>query len=167
MGSTVSTSSFRKTVTTLLTRQNNAVAYAAGQVVSDAGAVQLLFPISRAGGLSGMIRELVVVDGSVPGTKLDGELWLFDTQRANEADAAAFAPTVAQLLNLVGVIAIPVAAWKVGGANGCVNHVTGLSLPFNQITQAETQLYGTLVARNAYTPAALGKIQFRLKADLD
>lgn len=167
MGSSVSISSYRKTTSTVLTRQANATAYAAGQVVSDAGLVQLLFPIARAGGLSGIIRELLVVDGSVPATKLDGELWLFDTQRANEADAAAFAPSVAQLLTLVGVIAIPVAAWKVAGANGVINHVTGLAIPFNQATSGETQLFGTLVARNAYTPANAGKIQFRMKADLD
>lgn len=89
-------------------------------------------------------------------TKLDAELWLFHTDIAEVADNSAFAPTDTEMLTLVGIIAFPMADWKVGtatsGADGnAVCEVRNLDFP---VMAGPGRLYGQLVARNAYTPVS-------------
>lgn len=164
-------SEITRTIDIVLTRQANATVYAAGQIVGGTSAAlsQLKFPLARQGGGSGKIKALVAIDESVPATKADLELWLFDTAPAAQADAAAFGPTNAELEALLGVIPIPVASWKTT-ANGVAQHVVlNGQIPFNCITgnNSDAIIYGILVVRNAYTPANGGKIKIRLQVAQD
>lgn len=143
-----------------LTRPANTTQYAAGDVIS-AVTTNNHFEfedVVRRGPslLSGSISSARIVSSANQATKLDAELWLFDTDIAEVADNSAFAPTDAEMLTLVGIIPFPVADWYVGdatsGAGGnAVCQVDGLSIAFQART---TTLYGQLVARNTYTPVS-------------
>ena len=140
-----------------LTRPANATAYTAGDAVSATGDGHLEFPGAvEVGRLSGSISNARLISGANQATKLDAELWLFRSDIADVADNAAFAPTDAELLTLVGIIDFPVADWKIGnataGAGGnAVCEVTSLGIAFKA---AESKIYGQLVARNGYTPVS-------------
>ncbi len=138
------------------TRPNNTDTYAAGEVINEstsAGTVMTFENCVREPGGSGVIGK-VMIDDSISATlKLLCELWLFDTAPAAATigyDNAAFAPTDAEMQTVVAVV--PVSVSFVGGANvlltsGAVNN------PFKCAAGSKT-LYGVLVTRNAYVPAA-------------
>jgi len=137
-----------KAVSTV-TRPNDTTAYTAGDVVADTPGTRFTFsglPIST--GQGGMIQTVVVIDSVVAATPPDLELWLFDADVAAIADNAAFAPTDAELLNLVGIVTLATASFKKGTVNqACVSQNLGCSFKSDI-------LYGVLVVRNAYTPTA-------------
>lgn len=133
-----------------ITRPADTTAYAAGDTMSDAtGNAHLTFsglPIKT--GEGAMIEAAVFIDSVLAATPPDVELWLFSADIATIADNAAFAPTDAELLTLVGIITFATASFKKGTVNmACVQNNLGLSF------KADT-LYGALVVRNAYTPAS-------------
>lgn len=142
-----------------ITRPANTTAYTAGDVIAEVTTNDhLLFSeVVRKGPNhgSGMITNAIIRSSANQGTKLDAELWLFSVDMTEVADNAAFAPTDAELLTLVGVIDFPVASWKAGaataGAGGnAVCLVENIGIAF----RTTENLYGVLVARNAYTPVA-------------
>lgn len=149
-------------VSASLTRPSNADAYAAGDVIA-AVTTDDHFTFSGMGRdgkdlRSGSIDAAVLISSANQTTKLDGELWIFDTDIAEVGDNAAFAPTDAELDNLIGVIDFGVDDWKEGdatsGADGnAVNAKTGIQLPF-KAKDKNRELFGVLVARNAYTPVS-------------
>ena len=159
-------------ITQSLIRPSNTTQYAAGEVISEVTTNNhfTFADLANPGQLSGQIDRAIITssaDGS--GVLLpDLELWLFDTDIAEVADNAAFAPTDAEMLTLVGVIDFPVANWKVGlsGGNSCCegDRAGGNPLPmlYKCKTVASFSLYGQLVTRNAYTPVSAEVFSVRL-----
>jgi len=150
-------------------RATGATQYTAGDVITTvtSGTIITFGGISRDGRRGGIIQEALLIDSANQATKLDAELYLFDTTVTVPNDNAAFAPTDAELRTLVGVIPFLSSNWKIGtvtsGADGnAVNQVSGLSMPFN-VKVATNDLFGVLVARNAYTPVDSEIFAFRLK----
>ncbi len=147
------------------TRPSNTTAYTAGDVVSTtAGAIMTFADAAKTA--VGAIQSAVLLSSANVSTKLDAELWLFSvapaaTARAATADNAVIAFTDAELAYLVDVISFPTSEWKVGiatsGADGnAANVQRGLGIPVYTRVQNTpvNDLYGVLVARNAYVPVS-------------
>jgi len=137
------------------TRPANTTQYAAGDTMSDSAAV-MTFPKALKE-FSGAIQQAILVDSANQSTLLDAELWLFDTAPAVPTDNAAIAFTDAELARLIGVISFASVDSKVGiptsGADGnVVNVQSGLGIPV--VGLRTNDIYGVLVARNAYTPVS-------------
>jgi hypothetical protein len=138
-------------------RPNNTTAYHANDVLGTSPAANLTFGgCARVAGGSGEIRGALLIDSAAVATKPAVELWLFTANPTAIADHAAWAPTDAELLNLIGVI--PFNTCYVGdptaGAGGnCVFPVSGMSISFNCAT-GNTALYGVYCIRTAYVPIA-------------
>ena len=154
-----------RTIKATFTRPNDTTAYAAGDVVCNSTSAPVIMTFSGAVNTDfqmGIIAQATLVDSSNVATKLDAELWLFDTTITMDNDNAAFTPTDAELLTLVGIVPFSTAYWKVGdSSSNAVCHVQGLSIPFN-VVHASNALYGVLVARNAYVPTAQEVFTVRL-----
>lgn len=151
--------SLTKAVKVTLTRTADTTTYAAGDVISTAttGTSPLTFKAcaknSRGGGL---LQQLTIVSSQAAATKLAADLFLFDVAPAAANygdDNEAFAPTDAQMTACVGHITIAATDWVAGGANAIVQK-RGLAMPFKCSNSGGggTDLYGVLVARNAYVP---------------
>lgn len=135
--------------TATVTRPADTTAYTAGDVVSDTPGTRFTFTgLPKYVGEGALLQTAVVIDSVLAATPPDLELWLFDADIAAIADNAAFAPTDAELLNLVAIVPLATASFKKGTVNqACVSQNIGASF------KADT-LYGVLVVRNAYTPAS-------------
>lgn len=134
-----------------VTRPSNTTAYASGDVIGTATTAVLEFEdVARSNGGSGMIMTAVAIDSAAQGTQPSLELWLFTAALAVVADNEPFAPTDAEMLNLVSVITLSSA--KVGGANLAIISDM-VATPF-KCAGGSANLYGYLVVRNAYTPIA-------------
>lgn len=151
-----------------ITRPANVTAYATGQVVGTAATDILTFANAgriTGGGvgltpsaLSGEIRGINAVDDANVATKPVLELWLFEIAPAVQVDQAAFAPTDAEMLNLITVIALPTFFVGNAGAAAAGNSISTF-LPVEPIPYRTDQtvakvgnIYGVLVIRNAYVP---------------
>lgn len=159
-----------RTISATVVRSANTTTYSAGQVLSNsttAGTV-ISFPnVTRDVNGHAVINEALCIDEANQTTKPDLELWLFDAAPTAENDAAAFAPSAAEIETLVTVIAFPVASFKVGNAaSGASGNVMcdqqSLGIPVNTKGQANA-LYGIVVVRNAYVPVSAEKFTFKLK----
>lgn len=162
----------RKTIDAQFTRPNDANVYTAGDVVSNSvGAPAVLnFPVARGARGSGIIRHAVITTDVNHVTKLDGELYLFDTAPAPQADNAAAAFLDAEVLRFVGMIPFAVATWKVTntGAAAAGNAILEVSpnLIFSTLGD-DVSLYGILVARNAFQPIGPDVFKIRLHVEQD
>ena len=136
-----------------VTRPADTTAYAPGDVVGTAVTGTLIIPNASFGEFdAGIIQQAVVVSSAAVGTSPDLELWLFDSTVAAIADNAAWAPTDAEMLTLVGIVEFPTADWKLASTSAvCV--ADNISLPFNT-KKGTSKLYGVLVVRNAYVPVS-------------
>lgn len=147
-----------KQVSATITRAANTTQYSAGDVVdsSTTATVALTFKGCAGPGHSGTIKSVLLVDDAAEATKLNADLFLFHTAPVTFGnDNEAFAPTDAEMRDLVGVVSLDgttAANIKVGSGN-CVIQNQGLDLPF-QCLDADSTLYGILVARNTYTPVS-------------
>lgn len=156
------------TTSATLTRPADTTAYAVGDVVcnSTSAPVILTFPYGARNG-SAVLQHAVIVDSANVATKPDLELWLFDTAMAMDNDNAAFTPTDAELLNLIGVVSFATGSFKAGdatsGAGGnAICEATNIGIPVNP-AGSDTALYGVLVVRNAYVPVSGEVFTVRLK----
>lgn len=143
-------------VSVTVTRPANTTAYAAGDVIDAATGAGLTFAnVVRVPADKGIIVGTVIVDSANQATLPTLELWLFSAPlAAYDNDNIAFTPTDADLLNLVGVVAL--SNTFVGdatiGVGGNAVHTSGqIVLPF-ECADASRDLIGVLVVRNAYTP---------------
>lgn len=157
-----------RTIAANLTRPADTTAYAAGDVVADSTSAPTIitFPRATADALS-YIQQATIVSSQNAATKPDLELWLFDTAITMDNDNAAFTPTDAELRTLLGVIAFPVASFKVGDAGAAavgnvICDVQGLNIQINS-TPTVNAIYGVLVVRNAYAPVSAERFDIRLK----
>lgn len=139
-----------------LIRPANTTAYAAGDVIAAVTtALTLPFTVSKTVGRGGIIRNAVINSSAAVATKLDCDLFLFSSDITDlDADNAAFTPTDAQMLTLVGIITFPTASWKAGDATvGADGNATCVISNIN-IASSHDILYGVLIARNAYVPVS-------------
>ncbi len=159
-----------RTITAGFTRPSDTSAYAAGDVVSNSTSAPVIMTFSRASlgkGEAAIIQQAVIIVGANVSPKPDLELWLFDATVGMDNDNALFTPTDAELATLVGVIAFPLASFRVGeatsgAAGNSVCDVQNVGMPINTLI-TDNALYGILVARNAYVPTAAETFTVRLK----
>lgn len=153
-----------KTVTASKVRPANVTAYAVGQTISEsttAGTVWT-FPWSRAPGLGGILQDASLIMGTAPSVKLDAQLWLFDTAPATTLnDAAAWAPTAAEMQKLLTVLSFVASGAKVAGTNTEIE-LPGLARSI-ACAAASSSIYGVLTANNAYVPASAETVTIRLR----
>lgn len=150
-----------RTRSSAVIRPADTTTYAAGDVVADSTSTPTIIKFRSAAqgnGAPSIIQHAILVDSASVATKPDLELWLFDTTITMDNDNAVFTPTDAELLTLIGVIAFPVADFKVGdatvGAGGnAICEARNLGIPFNTAI-ADNDIYGVLVVRNAYVPVS-------------
>ncbi len=96
---------------------------------------------------TGIIRSARLHSSTV--TLPDIDLWLFRVDIANVADNAAFAPTDAEMLTLIGILNFD--NFVAGGANA-VSTLTNLYQQFHLIDPQF--IYGQMVIQGAYTPVS-------------
>jgi len=150
-------------VTDTITKKSGVTPYSAGDCISNDGGGHLVFSrVVREGGqFTGQIVGAMCRSSANVATKPDLELWLFRTNFTEVDDNAAFAPSDAELADLVAIITFPTASWYVGkqdsGVDGnavCVR--PGLNIPFKAAGGDDARaLYGQLVVRNGYVPITL------------
>ena len=149
---TFNTLSIRST----LTRPSNTTTYTIGDVISDvtANAHFTFQEVLRPSELSAAITVARLHSSANQSLKLDAELWLFHTDVFAVADNAAFAPTDAEALTLIGILSFSASSWKEGdgtaGTGGnAVSEIVNSGLV---IKGAAPDIYGQLVVRNGYVP---------------
>lgn len=152
------------------TRPANTIAYAAGQVINNSTSAGVVLTIPKVGcsdGFGSILQSIMITSSANQSTKLAAELHLFDTAPAAQNDAAAWAPSNAEILRCLGYIVIPAAGWVVmnagsGASGNCSQFITNQCITVNPLLAAQGALYGVLVARNAYTPISGEVFQIRL-----
>jgi hypothetical protein len=114
---------------------------------------------ARVSGGSGVITDLIIEDSVVlPGTPLQGEIWIFDQAVTAINDNAAFTVTDAEIKTLVAVIPFTLA--KNGGANSMVQ-VSNLNYGFTCVGSADLRYLVKVL--NAYTPSSAEVLSARIK----
>lgn len=141
-------------ITQAKTRPGNTTAYAVGDVINESASAGTNITFTNAGQKNsrggGVITQVVLADSASPDTLLSAELWLFTTAPTADNDNAAFSPTDAEVLNVISVI--PLGNSFVGAASANTVFTSGyVHIPF-VCDVNDTNIYGVLVARNAYTP---------------
>jgi len=119
-------------------------AYTAGDAV---GGLLTFANAARAAGMGGVAKNLLVIDDA--GQDVEMELWLFKQTFTAMADNAPWAPSEADLRNLVGIISTADGAWFAAGTPS-VARVE----PSQGYTCVGTSLFGQLVTRGTPTFAA-------------
>lgn len=150
------------TIGTNFTRPNDSNAYAANDSVTDSTSAPTVLTFSnmaRASGGTGLITDAVFIDESNPGTVGSFDLMLYDTTFTPTNDNAAFNPSTTIQRTFVGQI--PFNQQIVAGSTSQAYHARGLNIAFTTVGSAN--LFGQIVARNSYTPAATGRFDIRLK----
>lgn len=144
------------------TRPADTNIYAAGDVIANSTSAATILTFSsavRAETGTAIIQAATLVDSVAAATKLDADLYLFDTTVVMEQDNAAWDPSDAEMLTCLGVIEFRGANFKTCGGNG-ITHVQGIGLPI--VSVGGSSIFGILVARNAYTPASAEVLTVRL-----
>ena len=141
--------------------------YANGDVVCDstsAPTVMTFVNAARVDGGGGIILDAALIDSANVSTKGIFDLFIFDKSVVTDNDNAAFTPTDTELATCVGVITFDTnfIGDLTSGAGGNAIYKSGLlNLPFI-IGTAAKDLYGVLVARNAYVPVNAETFTVRL-----
>jgi len=154
-------------VTKSITRPEDTTQYTAGDVVADdAGGMISFEGLSLFKESGAIIKSAAIISSQNASTPLEAELLLFSESFAIAADNAAFAPTDTQLEKIVASILFPSAGWSEGvsssGADGnsfCTIMNLGYAVP--------SDLYGVIVARNAYEPVSAEKLTISLSLILN
>lgn len=158
------------TLSTSLTRPSDTNVYAANDAFTTstsapaAGGLTLT-GAARATGGSGRIRDLLITSSADPATTLQGEIWIYDQAVATVPnDNAAFAPALADRLNLVAIVPFTLASCAGGsGAVGSVAQVIGLDVLFTCVGSANLRFL--VKVKNAYTPISGEVLQVRAKIE--
>lgn len=146
-------------VTAAKTRPNDTNTYASGDVINEstsAGTNLTFSNVVKQPGGSATLAKVVIDSSANVATKLQCELWIFDTAPTADNDNAAFTPTDAEMLRCVAVI--PIVTSYIGdatsGAGGNARLSSGAISEPLFCASGSTSLYGAIVARNAYVPVA-------------
>ena len=145
-----------------ITRPANTTAYAQFDAISGASNEHLIFNNvnKETYGKGFSIENAVLTSSANQSTKLAAKLLLFIVDISNQTDNAAINLTDTELLTRVATIDFPLANWQPGdtGSGAAGNaYCDAINLYWYidyQVLLAENRmnLYGQLVADNAYTP---------------
>jgi hypothetical protein len=150
------------TIDNNFTRPGDTTAYAAGDALNNSTtvpAVLTLTSIASAAGSGGVIQEVILVDESNAGTIGSFYLWVTDTTFTPNNDNAAMALSTTILRTVVAVI--PLTLNWAASTTGRVYSSGAVSIPFK--TTGTANLFCTIQAGNAYTPANAGRFDLRVK----
>ncbi len=145
-----------------VTRPADTTTYAANDCLSDStsaptsGGFTFTNAARKSGG-SGLIVGANFATSNDPGTRLSGELWLFDTSVTNINDNTAFAVSDTEIKTCIGVI--PFNMFDAGNNGYC--NVEGLNMMFT--CSGSANLRALFRVRNAYIPASAEVISAMLK----
>lgn len=114
-------------------------AYSAGDTV---GGLLTFANAARVAGLGGVIKNMLIIDDAQQSVEL--ELWLFNQTFTPIADNAPWAPSVADLENLIAIITTESGDWFESSNQGVAD--VEASKRFDLIA-AGTSLFGQLVTR--------------------
>ena len=150
-------------------RPSNTDAYAAGDVISAVTSndhftftILKTKPVQGSSLLSASIERAIITSSADVATAPDLELWLFDTDIAEVADNAAFAPTDAEILTCLGVIDFPTGDFRVGLTTGDGNSICQSENLNMSLKGIAGDIFGQLVVRNAYVPISAEVFQVTL-----
>lgn len=158
------------------TRPADAIAYAADDAVTNSTSAPVALTVAgvaRSLGGIGKIRKAVMIDSVNAGTKGNFELFLFNsiTAPTPDNDNAAFTPTDAELLKVIGPIVFHGNNAFVGdAASNALYHGTlsngadasrDLELSYS-CDPTLTNLWALMKVKNAYTPSSAENFAFRL-----
>lgn len=141
-------------------------AYGTGDVMS-ATAMTFANLLRQQGGKSGVLVSAMISDAAAQGVALD--LVLFSTLPAASsfgADNAAFDPTDAQLLTVLGVINFSATTHYFAFNDNAAHYIGSLAMPLKSVVATPGNVYGVLVARGAYDGDA-DSLQVTLCASVD
>jgi hypothetical protein len=129
-------------------------AYSAGDAV---GGLLTFANAARVSGGGGVIKSVTIIDDA--GQDAELELWLFDRTFTAMADNAAWAPSEADLENLVGVISTADSArgWMAAGTPSVITIDVATRFDLNG-----TSLFGQLVTRGTPTFAATDDVTVKV-----
>ena len=155
-----------KLMTASVVRPNDTTQYTIGDVISDAAGTLLRFGTD---GYCSDLHSAILIDSSAETTKLNADLFLFDTAPVVVGDNSPAAFTDAEMKTLLCVIPFYGTNFKLGGVtlNGMIpwvgnSLIAGVSLDRATICTHGGIVYGVLVARNTYTPVANEEFTVRL-----
>jgi hypothetical protein len=159
-----------KTVQTSFTRPADTTAYATGDAVNDSTSAptRLKFSsvASRLGG-GGTIRGAQLLTNNLTVTNGDFELILTKiTYTPANDNAASSSLTYTRAANIVARIAFPTLTANASGGDSAFAQKDTLNIPFT-CDSADDALYGSLVAKGAYTPASGQKFTVTLMVERD
>jgi len=162
-----------KNVDASFTRPADTTAYAVGDVMANSTSSPVVITFAgcaRVDGGSGIISQVQMVDSSNTSTAGDFQLWLFDTSPTIDNDNATWTPTDAALGDLIGIVALgssPIIGNLTSGAGGnAVYQARDLNLPFTCGAGVD-DIYGVMVAQNAYVPISAEVFDYRLRIYTD
>ena len=127
-------------------------AYAAGDAV---GGLLTFANAARYSGYGGVIKDLIILDDAGQDTEM--ELWLFDRTFTAMVDNAPWAPSEADLRNLVAVVSTGDGAWFAAGTPSVARVECS-----QRYDCAATSLFGQLVTRGTPTFAATDDISVKI-----
>ena len=119
-------------------------AYSAGDAV---GGLLTFANAARTSGGGGFVKNVLLVDDAGQDAQL--ELWLFDQTFTAIADNAAWAPTEADLENLIAIVSTVDGTWRAAGTPSAISVEASLRYDLTG-----TSLFGQLVTRGTPTFAA-------------
>ena len=149
------------------TRPSDTNVYAANDVICNSTSAPVIITFSGCARVSlgsGEIQSCVLTDSGNETLKLEGDLFIFDTTVTMDNDNAAFTPTDAEMATCLGVITFSASSPKSGtaGTGGNCQYPDSITKAIPFVCLTSTNLYGILVARNAYVPISAEVFTFRL-----
>lgn len=126
-------------------------------VANDAvGGLLTFAAAARVSGGGGVITDVIIVDDD--GEDAELELWLFDQTFTPIADADAWAPSEADLENLIAIVSTADDTWRAAGTPSAINiEVT------RRYDLAGTSMFGQLVTRGTPTYTAADDLTVKIK----
>jgi hypothetical protein len=152
-------------VTASVIRPADTTTYTAGDAVTDSDSAPTIITFANCAGGSGgdgVIMSAQLIDEANQVVKGTFELWIFSTAITPNNDNAAFAPSNANMEDLIAVIPFPTTYVGLSGSGAAGNvafPAAQVNIPF---VCAVTSLYGELVVRNAYVPVESEKFYIKL-----
>ena len=146
-----------------VTRPADTTAYAVNDALSNSTSAPTSggFTFTGAAAVSGgagVITDALIASSAVPGTLLQGELWIFDRAVTNINDNAAFAISDSEVKTIIGKVPFSLESM---GANNSAYHAQNLNIGF--VCNGSANLRFLVRVKNAYTPANAEVFTFVLK----
>lgn len=137
--------------------------YAVGDAISDSTTTPTLltFPVARHEGMCGVVLRAVLISDAAPTTLLQAELWLFDREIVAEEDNAAADPSDAEMECYIGKYGFTLEEFREDHNSAAESEAGDVKAFVCQ--EGSVNIYGLLVAKNAYTPVSGETFTVRLE----